>query len=375
MKIYLPFFAMLLVSSTVFSQMQTVQLNPRKLQFDGGRELPAEKSFLVSVDAENAVSMITMQLANGDFDKYKVLYENKWRRKENDMSTVAVLPNLYKLRSGKDYQFRFLYYKKLGEGERRQIRSMLESTANALIESNIVQKDDRYKFSSSPSDIMDYLNKMVEDGMVNYESRSGSETPKFSEVLENLLSTMAKSKFSGDNSSNNMENKMQTLQKQVANEIEMIANQYQYVLYDNIVIPDYPVEKKNNVLALNVGYAGVYNKGTISDVDYFSGAYAGVSFPLGNRVFNGNFWNNASLSAGVFLKDFKANDSTKFSGPVVNRPIYVALGYRVFNYLKIHGGTTVVEETNQMNNNKSITFKPFVGLSIEMNLWLGFDKK
>ena len=375
MKILLPFIGLLLFSGTIYSQMQTVQLNPRQLQFDGGHELPAEKTFLISVDADNMVSMITMQLANGDFDKNKVLYENKWRRKENDFSSVAVMPNLYKLRSGKDYQFRFLYYKRIGEGERRQIRSMLENTANALIESNIVQKDNRYKFSSSPDDLIDYLNKMIEDGMVNYETTTGAAKPQFSEVLENLLSTMAKSKFSGENGAFNMEDKMQVLQKQVANEIEMIANKYQYVLYDNVVVPDYPVEKKNNVLALNVGYGGVFNKGSFSDLDYFSGAYAGVSFPLGNRVFNGNFWNNTSLSAGVFLKDFKASDSTKFSGPVVQKPIYVALGYRVFNYLKVHAGTTIVEETNQLSDNKSVKLKPFVGLSIEMNLWLGFDKK
>ncbi len=359
------------IGVALFGQMQTVQLNAKKLQFDDGRDLPAEKAFIITTEADNTLAMVKMQLASGDFEKSKILYESAWKRKEGDKGTAVILPNHYKLRSGNDYNFRFLFYRSVQENERKQIINTLQTTAYSLMMNNIEEKEDRYKFLTSPADLFEALNGIVEEGMVNYETISGGATPAFSGVVKNMLRTLAKTKMDTDSNGS----AFSTLISQVNNEIALMANNYQYVLDDSVVIPDYPAEKKRNVLALNLGYAGIYRSGSASDLDYFSGPYAGVSFPLGNRVFSGNFWNNASLSVGVFLRDFKINDSTKVSGPVIEKPFYAALGYKVFNYLKIHAGAAVLEEKSPVNDKKSVYLKPFVGLSLELNLWLGQDKK
>ncbi len=360
---------------TLTAQIQTVQLNSKKLQFDDGRELPAEKAFLITSEAGLMVAMIKMQVANTDFTKSKILYESKWKRKDEDKGSVAILPNHYKLRSGNDYYFRFIYYRKIRETEQRQIRGMLEKTAKTLLESNILLKETKYKFLISPDELFQSLNAVIEEGMVNYETRSGTAKPVFSGVIKNMLYTMSKRRIANDSTGPASGNIFNSLLNQVNNEIEMIANNYLYVVNESITVPDYPVEKKQRTLALNLGYAGIYNNGSFSDLDYYSAPYAGISFPLGNRVFDGRFWNNTSISAGVFLKDFKNTDSTSVSGPVVKRPIYAAFGYRVFNYLKIHAGAAILEDSNNTNNSKSVYLKPFVGLSLELNLWLGIGKK
>lgn len=362
------------INGIVFSQMQTIQFNNKKMLFDDGRELPAEKAFMVTTDAGSMTALIKMQISNGVFEKNKILFESSWKRKDDDKATVAALPNHYKLRSGNDFFIRFLYFRKVKENERTQIRSMLEQTAESLIRSTVQLKDNRFAFSISPSELYVSLNSIIEEGMVNYETKTGVTKPKFSGVMENMLRSLVKTRTKTDSLGVVNDEQFMLLLSQAQNEIEMITNQYVYVLEENITIPDYPVERKRNQLALNIGYAGVYNKGGFSDLDYLSGPYAGVSFPLGNRVFSGRFWNNASISAGIFLKDFVLSDSVKNSGPVVKKPLYAALGYRLFDYLKIHAGAAILEEKSNIKSNKSIFIKPFIGLSFEFNLWLGVGK-
>ncbi len=366
---------LLAICSGLFSQMQTVQLNDKKLQFDDGRELPAEKAFIITGEAADMIAMIKMQISMGDFKRSKNLYEVSWKRNENDNSSVAILPNHYKLRSGNEYSFQFLYYVKMKETEHRQIVRMLENTAKALLVSNIKIDDDKVRLLVSHSDLFYSLNDIIEDGMVNYETRSGISSPVFSGVVENMLRTLTKVKIKEEQTDASSVPIVASLINQVNSEIEMIANDYQYVLRESLIIPDYPVERKQNTLALNIGYAGVYNSGSFSDLDYVSGPYAGVSFPLGNRVFSGRFWNNSSISAGVFLKNFKISDTIEASGPVIDRPLYAAFGYKIFKFLKLHAGAVVLEENMKMNTSKSVYLKPFVGLSLEVNLWLGMGQK
>lgn len=375
MKKLLMMMLIMAFGSSMMAQMQTVQLNSKKLQFDDGRQLPAEKAFIVTSEADPSVGLVKMQISNNGFEKNKPLYEAHWRRKDNDKGSIAILPNHYKLRNGKNYDFKFVYYRKVTETERQQIKTMLESTAHTLLQGNIVQDEKRYKFLISPADVFTSLNGIIEDGMVNYETKLGTISPNFSGVMENMLRTMSKTKMDLDTAGMMKNDLMTALLNQADNEIEMLTNNYTYVVDDNVIVPDYPVEKTRNTLALNIGYGGVYDKGSASDLSYFSGTYAGVSFPLGNKAFSNRFWNRTSISAGVFLNDFSSSDSIKVSGPVVKRPFYAALGYSIFDYLKLQVGATVLEKTNSLTDSKSVSVHPFVGLSFELNLWLGVGKK
>lgn len=375
MKKLLTATAFLFYNLSAIGQSQTVQFNANKLLFDNGAALPHEKSFLVTTDATPGVALIKMQVSNIDFKRDRILSESIWSRNEGNTESTAVLPNSYKLRGGQDYNFRFLYYRKIAESERSQIVSMLQTTAATLLRSNIQLKDGRYRFSTSPSELFKLLNESLKDGMVNYEAKNGIVIPNFSGIVENALRTMAHAKATDNPQNNNAGDMLAVLIKQVDNEIEMITNSYYYVLDNSVVVSNYPVEKTQNTLALDIGYAGIYNSGEFNNLDYFSGPYAGISLPLGNSVFSGRFWSNASLSLGVFLQDFKVSDSIKVSGPVVDRPLYAALGYNVFRYLKIHAGAAVLEERNSFSGTKSVYVKPFVGLSLAINLWLGFNKK
>ena len=367
--------AILAFSTVSFAQMQTLLLNAKYLQFDNGRELPAEQAFIINSEVPGTVEMVKMQLSNVPFKLNKQLYESIWVRKENDNTTVAILPNYFKLKSGNKYNFKFLYYRNLQETERQQVSQMLKTTVQAFLTSNIEQKETKYLFRNSPSDIYSSLNTLLSESMVDYETRRGSLAPKWSGIIENMLTTMAKSKISKDTDVKNADNLFAILKNEMNNEITMFANSYDYVLSDVVSIEDYPTEKTMNTISLNIGYAGIYNSGDFSNLDYYSGPYLGISLPLGNRAFNSNFWSKTSLSAGIFLQDFTATNSAKISGPIAEKPIYFGVGYKIFKFLRLQAGTTVLEETDPLNGDKSVYMKPFIGLSMEFQLWLGVNKQ
>ncbi len=357
------------------AQIQTIQFNASQLQFDNGKSLPAEKSFLVSTEASPSVEFIKMQISSLDFDRNKILFESVWSRNDEDKGNVAILSNNYKLKSGREYNFRFLYYRELQETERQEINTMLATSMQSYLKSNIQLKDDRYIFLRSPRDIYSSLNGILSEGMVNYEISQGGASPKISGIIENMLENLAKEKVNLDTTVINSINRFETLLQQLNNEVSIIANYYQYVLKDEITTLDYPTENLMNTLAINAGYAGIYESGGVSDFKYYSGPFAGISFPLGNRVYNSNFLSNTSISAGVFLKNFETPELNKVSGPVIGLPIYASLGYRVLKFIRLQAGATLLEETDQITDSKSVYLKPFVGISIEFQMWIGLGSK
>jgi hypothetical protein len=190
-----------------------------------------------------------------------------------------------------------------------------------------------------------------------------------------MLENLAKEKVSLDTTGINYINRFETLLQQLNNEVLIIANYYQYVLKDEITILDYPTENLINTLAINAGYAGIYKSGGVSDLEYYSGPLVGISFPLGNRVYASDFLSNTSISAGVFLKNFETLELNKVSGPVLGLPIYISAGYRVLKFIRLQAGATILEETDHITDSKSVYLKPFVGISLEFQMWIGLDSK
>lgn len=371
-KIFLILFITLLFLnfSESMAQMQTIQLDKLYMHFDNGRELPAEEAFIVHIPIKPNTALVKMQISNKAFDR-SVLYENQWIRKNGENMQTAIVPNYLFLRAGSNYNFRFLYYDRISDSERTQIFEMLVTTAQTYIQTQIRESGNRYSFENSPSQVYKGLNTVLTEGMKNYEIRPGTSDPQFSGIIENMLRTMVRYRIPEDADSRLPLN---DLLLQVENEISMFVNSYEFVIEDLLIIMNYPTEKKESALAIKFGYGGIYNSGSFSDLSYYSAPYAGISLPLGNRVFAGNFWGNTSLSAGVFLTKFEENNLRTVSGPLIDLPIYTSLNYRVFRFIQLQAGATLMEVKNHVTENKSLKVRPFVGLSIEFNVCLGGNR-
>lgn len=361
-----------LIAWQAAAQLRVVELNKLYHQFNNGADLPAERNFMVNTPIGPLVTMVAMQVNNGNFRRGSYLYESVWE-KGAQQATVAQLISHYKLRQNASYSFRFLYYRDISAAERAQMEALLTQTCYASLHSSISEQRSGYKLQSSPHEIYRLLNYTLQEGLTHYRQREQFRgRNEFSELVQLQIKSTVKQKVdAGLDGVTNIEN----LKQQIAAEVRMIVNTYDYIITEQFEVLDYATEKLNSALALNIGYGGIYRNGDINNLNYFDAPYAGVSFSFGNRIFSSNFWNNTSLSAGVFLKNFNPSATTEASGPVVNLPLYAAFGYRVFNYFKINAGAAVMEERSQLNGSKRIEVQPFVGLSLEMYLWMGFNKR
>lgn len=368
--ILLALFLGMTLCNAVQAQMQTIQLERLFMRFDNGRELPAEEAFIVHAPVKLNTAMVKMQISNRAFDR-NILYENVWIRKEGEDMQTAILPNYLLLRAGSNYNIRFLYYNRIADAERLQIPEMLTTTAHTFLQTNIRERGNRYRFQNSPTHIYNTLNTILSEGMQNYEIRPGTAEPRFSGIVESMLRTLVRYRISGDTIA---DSPLDDLLLQVQNEINMFVNSYEFVVEDVVTIMNYPTEQKTSALALKVGYGGVYHSGTFSDLNYYTAPNAGITVPLGNRLFSGNFWGNSSLSAGIFLTKFEDNEFREVSGPIIGLPIYTSLNYRVYRFIQLQAGVTLLEEKKYLKDSSTLQLRPFVGLSIEFNVWLGGDR-
>lgn len=372
------FLALLLAAATnslqAGAQLRVVELNKMYHQFNNGTDLPAERSFMVNTPIAAPVTMVAMQVyhSSKSFVHRNYLHESIWEKGTQAVS-VAQLICPYKLRQNASYSFRFLYYRDISAGERVQMEALLTQTCYASLQSSISEKRSKYKLQSSPQEIYRLLNYTLSEGLQHYRQRRQFHgNHEFSELVHLQIRGTVKHKIDAglDGVSN-----MESLKQQIAAEVKMILNTYDYIIEEEFEVLDYATEKLNSALALNIGYGGIYRSGDINNLNYYDAPYAGVSFAFGNRTFSSNFWNNTSLSAGVFLKNFNPSPLKEVSGPIVKLPLYAAFGYRVFNYFKINAGAVVMEERSRLSGNKKIVVQPFIGLSLEMYLWMGFNKR
>ena len=159
-------------------------------------------------------------------------------------------------------------------------------------------------------------------------------------------------------------------------EVDNILNAHLLMVTDNKQIFDYPTEKGRQSVALNIGYGGAPLQKDGDRVAVGSSPYLGISLPFGNAVLGSKFWRNTSLTTGVFLNDFENLDGLRVTGPIVGRPVYLGLGYRMLDFLRLSAGVTALQDVDDANNFsfKKAYLQPFIGISVEINVWMGLGK-
>lgn len=368
---------LVLFSLSSFAQKPIINLNLKAKNFNNGSDLPAEKNFDISINTNNNVDYINIKI-------YKKLtkdefYNTTWQRSAGEVRTLAILPVNIKLRSATSYAFRILSYKSLKQSDKLKIASQISLSSKNFIESSIVRTEKGYDYKMSEERLNENLDDILASGLSNLEVPYGNKTNHYSDILKVMIKNLEDTKFKNmmvDSSDLGYKKALEAINNQVDNELIHIMNSYAYVLTDVTEIDTYSTERTMNFLSVNAGYGGVYQSGNYNNVNYFDGLFAGVSFPLANYALNNSFMSKTSFSAGVFLNDFKIDNNSYLTGPVVGRPLYAALGYRFLNFVKISAGTTIVHEKNTLlNTTGNVEFKPFVGLGIEFDLWLGLKKR
>jgi len=377
-KIILTIVGSILWCSLVIGQFTTVNYDATKAWFNEGQVLPAEKDMVfkgILPQGKAGISIFILS-SNGK----KLLYKaNGLKQNSNEFS----IPVNYKLRADANYDFRMAFFEVLPGSKQADLKKDLKATMATYIDVNI-SGSKSIKLLKNADRTVAEMNEIMEQSLSNYLSKIVDWQPAFSEVvrlkLEQLDNTKLEKGIGITDTTKTIEQirldtrtqLIKELQAQVEREIDKLLNIDLLFLSETQLINDYPTEKKETGLSINVGYAGVYLSGKFDDLTYGGTPYVGLAFPLGNSVMGSKFMGNSAITFGILIDDFENNKGERINGFLVKTPIYLGLDHRLFKFLRVNAGITLLEDGNSTQGNK-ILVRPFLGLSakIDLNIGLG----
>lgn len=376
-----------IASLSMQAQHATVVYNYERNNFNENQALPPEMNFIINGGVAEDINEVAINLyRSGDDKRKKSLYEGVWKRPYDSQQDIfAVLMN-YKLHAGAKYDITIDYFRSISDAEREYLKVRLFQTLDAYITSSLEVNRTHIELTKPYKIIMRDINTIVEDGLSIYKSRNQISFDGFSDVVKGKIQQIEDANLSKGKylfGKKNRESKaayaqqlLADLKQLVHNETEQFLNSDLLTAKDTKLVDDYPVDKNRGSISLNVGYGGVHFDGGFNNLDYGTAPFVGVSLPFGRKAFS-PFWANTSLSAGVFVTNFTNVAGEEISGPLVKRPTYVGLGYKMFKFIRLNAGATFTEKINASSGLelKDINVRPFVGISAEFNLSVSFGDK
>ncbi|RDC66380.1 hypothetical protein [Adhaeribacter pallidiroseus] len=392
MKFYLSLL-LLVVSGPAFSQYKTVLFNYERAYFDDGQPLPAESKFIITGEASALVDIVEVKVYHSANTDKAPFYQNTWEHKANNPATSFTLPVNQPLRGNEEYTFLINYYAKISQEQQQQLVSQINTALGAYIDQSYQVERSGIAMLQHPRTMRNDLNAIVNQGLSLHRNIINYTFPGFSDLVYLKLKQLSevnlqKARFNvfKQEDDNTKSVKLRYAQEQIAalktllnQEVAQYGGVQLYALTDSKKVADYNTEKTKNALALNVGYGGVYYSGSFDNLTYDASPYAGISIPFGKEPFASPFMARTSISTGVFLKNLDFGPGNEATGPVVRRPVYLALGYRILPFIRLNAGATVLQNklnssTNTDLNLDKVYIRPFVGLSMEVNLWLNLNR-
>ncbi len=368
-----------------FSQIKTVEYSDAKNQLNAGVPLPSEEIFNIQGRIPSSVRLVTMEIfRSGKSENDGNTYT--WKTPYLQESELFELFISNPLRSNEDYSLTLRYYERASPDDMKDLKASIMNNLEAYIRANYEVSRRGLQTMSSQRVMINQLNQILYQGIANYTHPLDQEFVGFSDVVRQKIEQthnlrLRNAKFNvlrkkDDDSKNEAIYANQLIDELVAL-TQAEADQYLranlLMLVEISNIDNFPTEKRPNYLPINVGYAGAYFGGDFNNLDYGTSPYVGIAVPLGRRAFT-KFLGNASVSTGIFTNNMTNGDGVSISGPLIGRPSYVGLGYSMFRILRFNAGAVLTSSEVNNSSLENITLYPFVGFSLEFNLWLGLNK-
>ncbi|WP_439484151.1 hypothetical protein [Cyclobacterium plantarum] len=378
-------FVLSLLSLPALAQDQSISFSPENNQINGGRPLPSEAPFYIQGNVPVGIKRVELKIFKSKKNE-NLADSYSWKAAYGGDPQNYEVFVAYPLRSSENYTLRFYYYSQADSNEMLALQDALHINLEGYVNANFIANKRGISALTNPKAMLIHLDQVVLQGMQNYTHPLEQEFQGFSDMVKIKIEQFQEVKLKGarfnllsKNPDPDNEGQAQytaQLKKELIDLLHAEVDQYLranlLMLVDIRELENYPTEKKPFYLPLNLGYAGTYFSGGFNNLDYGTSAFAGISVPLGNKSFT-RFLGNASVSTGVFFSNMEDSNQTEISGPLVGRPVYVGLGYRIFRILRFNAGT-VLTSSDVDANIENITLYPFIGFSVEFNLWLGLNK-
>ncbi len=373
------------------AQYETVLFDYERNYFNQGQPLPAESYFILSGQIDTDIQLVEAIVYRAQKKDEKPLYQASWKRRFNNQEGETFeIPMNYKLRGNNNYNLYFKTYRRSNDQEKDWLFENITTSLNNYVDGVIAVDKRRLDITQPAGSMIQDLNDIVIQGTTFYRNKISYDFPGFSDIIKNKIKQLNKANLTkawivfGDRNQKKYDAQrkyadqlIEELKNALYAELKPLINAELLVLVDSKEVEDYPVEKTRNIISINAGYGGVHFAGGLNNLTYDSGFYLGLSIPLANSALSNPFWSNTSVSIGAFVKNMQDENEIEVTGPIFRRPYFVGLGYKAFQFVRINAGVTMIEakrETFQFNINE-VRVRPFVGVSAELNLWLGLGRR
>ncbi len=367
------------------AQYESVVYDATNNNFDNGQPLPAEQNFAITGGISADVDLVEVEIYKNDKFNSPV-YKASWQRAASGGAGTFQIPVNHRLRRNSDYSFIFREFATASDEEKLKMKQSVFASLDAYVDGVMSAGKKSIKVEKKTNQIVADLNAIMDEATKYYVSKGEFNFDGFSSVIDGKIEQIKGGKLrqgvfniANDDFKSKRDAKQQygeqlidELKMAIKNEAEQVIDADSYIAGTVNRVVDYPVEKAKAIVGLQLGYGGVFLDGELKDFEYARSPYLGVSFPLANLNLGPKFFRNANLSVGMFLKNFKDENGVKQTGPIIKKPVYAALGYKVFKFVRLNGGVVMVGESNIDGSNVSfgdVNFKPFVGLSAEFRIW------
>jgi hypothetical protein len=393
-KLSLPLIVLLLTAFFSYGQYTTINYQLEKNYFNEGQVLPAEKPLMFTGLVPDGIDIIEISIfpskAKKDKDR---LYVASWKDFDQGNQTNYSLAVNYKLRASEQYDFRFDFFKQLASREQDALYELMISQIQAYLEANLSFKGNGLALNKSGKRMVQDLESIIRTALEDYRNQNGMSFEGLSETvrqkLDKVESLNINKQTSTDGNGENaaklkeafFQEQLQELENAVRVDVRELMSWPWSKLTISRYVDDYETEHKKGSFSISAGYGGVYLNGDLDELTYGASPYLGVAFPLSNSTIAPKFLRNSSIVMGAFLNNFEDEAGNKISGLIVDRPVYLGLDYKLFEFIRFNAGAALLEKTEISNSgndvgmeSKNTLIRPFIGLSARIDLTVGFGK-
>lgn len=366
------------VPLALFSQGRSVVFDLEKGWFDNGQALPSGTRWILNGEAEAGVQLVQVEIFKNAKAKGKAIYQNQWRSQDADVHFFSV-PIQYSLQSNSAYAIRISMHRKLEDSEKESLHGRILNHSMAYLSNMLEMSKRKITLRSNATQVISGLEEIARMHLATLEFQE----VRYSEMLKKSIRDLHQCKLrkaeyrmagkvesgTGELRKAYFEALLKGIRDQIATELEIRLNGQVLAQSQVFLVKDYPTEKVPSALNIDLGYAGIYNSGSLSQVSYAAAPYAGLSFPLWRTRSN-----DLSISTGVFLTNLDFQDGQgSISGPVVGRPLYVGVGYRLLRIVRLSAGAVALQASKSGStvSLNSIYLRPFLGAGIALNVSAG----
>lgn len=348
----------------------------------GGAPLPAEEVFRVNGFLPDIAERVELAVYEKKVkgEPIDLLIFNRPFNLAVDQFEFQISP----LHSDKQYIFQFGYFAAATPEQLRALQLSLNANIEAAVRANFQFRRNRIISQQSSKQLIKTLNQVVTQGLRDFRLANGRTFEGFSTLCEEKIRQIEKTslrnaRFNIAIRSKNQSQRVQFAEKLIDELIGLLTSEVSQFLSPNMLIQieektvTTRTEKLPGSIPVNIGYSIVYFGGNFENFKYSNTPYLGISLPLANKTFN-KYLGDASLSLGLLLDNI-TNENQVYTGPLVGRPLYAALGYKFFNVARVHIGGTLMSEDQGNGGPVGLSLRPMAGLSLELNVWVGFNKR